>query len=166
VSRRASYSARRRAEARHEARVAPAETAEATESRGHEVGSVIVLGPGDAFVAGEIDIRRGGASMGVYGNPLEMRMEGDRATVVGGYRDLITGSKTASQIARERRLGPPNVSNERIPMHRRMQALSRLAERVRNGETLRLRCACKPRECHGDVIAEWIHARREEPAEP
>ena len=42
---------------------------------------MIVLGPGDAFVAGEIDIRRGGASMGVYGNPLEMRMEGDRAAV-------------------------------------------------------------------------------------
>ena len=146
--------------------MAPADTAEAAEGGKHVGGSVVVLGPGDAFVAGEIDIRRKGASMGVYGNPLEMLAEGDRHAVVGGYRELITGSKTASQIARERRLGTPNASNARIPLHRRMQALSRLAERVRNGETLHLRCTCKPRECHGDVIAEWIHARREEPAEP
>ena len=99
MSRRASYAARRRAEARHEARVAPAETAEATEGRGHEVGRVIVLGPGDAFVAGEIDIRRGGASMGVYGNPLEMRMEGDRAAVVEGYRDLIRDHGVEDRLA-------------------------------------------------------------------
>lgn len=122
-----------------------------------------MLGPEDAFVAGEIDIRRRGASLGVYGNPLEMLVEGDRSAVVEGYRELLAGSKTAAQIARERRLGSPNESNARIPLHRRMQALSRLAERVRNGETLHLRCACKPRKCHGDVIAEWILARREEP---
>jgi hypothetical protein len=48
-----------------------------------------------------------------------------------------------------------------IPMHVRLGALTRLADRVRRGEdlVLVLRCACKPGECHGDEIARWVMSR-------
>ena len=148
-------------EARYEARLAPQAT-EACDGS-HAIGQVIVLGPDDAFVSGEIDIRRAGAQMGVYGNPLIMRAESERDAVVDGYGDLLRGSQTAGQIAHARRLAAPHAACARVLLHRRLHALSRLAERVRNGETLRLRCGCKPRRCHGDVIAAWICERCDGP---
>jgi hypothetical protein len=148
-----------RAEARHETIAAPPAAANTSETALTSAGRVVVLGPGEAFVTGEIDIRRSGAQMGVFGNPLLMHGEAQRDAVVDGYGELLRGASTPEQIARTRGLPPPHAKSTRTPPQSRLLALSWLAERARKGETLWLRCGCSPSRCHGDVIASWISTR-------
>ena len=148
-----------RAEARHETIAAPPAAANTSETALTSAGRVVVLGPGDAFVTGEIDIRRSGDQMGVFGNPLLMHGEAQRDAVVDGYGELLRGASTPEQIARTRGLPPPHAKSTRTPPQSRLLALSWLAERARKGETLWLRCGCSPSRCHGDAIASWISTR-------
>lgn len=124
------------------------------------VGSVTLVGPGHAFEAGEVDIRRAprGSYAGIFGNPYEMRGEHERNSVIAAYHELLRGGSTVEGIARRRglRVDPRPA---RIPFEKRMTALSKLAVRVRRGEHLRLRCSCTPLPCHGDVIVAWVRKR-------
>ena len=149
--------ARDAAQARADARTA--DVAIGAAATGAGPGSVCVVGPDDATAHGDIDIRRRGVQMGVFGNPFEMRGEGERGAVVDAYAEMLVGAASATSIGRRMRLPAVNACSARIPLQRRLQALSRLAERVRAGEHLRLRCVCAPRRCHGDAIAAWVRAR-------
>ena len=110
--------------------------------------------------AHDVNIRRGT----IYGNPFVMRDEGERTRVVRAYATLLRTARAPHRIAAEYtpRLQVHEAS-ERTSMERRLSGLSRLATRVRGGESIRLRCACHrgkaaPGLCHGDVIAQWIAA--------
>ena len=54
------------------------------------------------------------------------------------------------------------TSGAQVKPHVRFEKLLRLAERVRRGERLALRCHCAPKRCHGHVIAAWIRERSAE----
>ena len=124
-------------------------------------GSITLLGPQDASVPGEIDVRRAphGAFGGIFGNPFEMRGEGEREAVVSAYRELLRARSTAQHLAQRLRLRLSGQHSARASHEKRLTALWRLALRVRRGEHLRLRCACAPRACHGDVIVDWVRER-------
>lgn len=64
----------------------------------------------------------------VYGNPFVIDRDGDRAEVIGKYKQWLVG-----QIVADRR--PPTVAE--------IRALAGKA----------LICYCKPLACHGDVLA-------------
>ena len=157
----------RRRAAREAAEAAPVVTLAQTEGRDGPKqtttgpGSITLLGPGDATAPGEIDVRRAphGSYSGIFGNPFEMRGEGEREAVVSAYRELLRARSTAQRIAQDFRVRLSGRYAARTSHEKRLTALGRLALRVRRGEHIRIRCACAPRACHGDVIAEWVRER-------
>lgn len=124
---------------------------------------VMVLGRGDRNPHGytEVDIQRKRQSSFVYGNPFLLRDAedaGERNRVCEAYAKLLRTGTPVAAIAREYELDV-HPASAGVQAHVRLHALSRLADRVRAGENIALRCACKPRRCHGDTIALWIEAR-------
>ena len=157
----------RRRAARDAAEAAPAVTLAQAEGRGGPrqttsgPGSITLVGPGDETAPGEIDVRRAphGSYGGIFGNPFEMRGEEEREAVVSAYRELLRARTTAQRIAQDFRVRLSGRYPARTTHEKRLTALGRLALRVRRGEDIRIRCACAPRACHGDVIAEWVRKR-------
>ena len=129
------------------------------------VGSITLLGPGDETRPGEIDIRREphGAYGGIYGNAYEMRGEDERDRVVAAYAELLRGSHSVARVAHMHRVKMSSRRSAHMSLERRLVALSKLAIRVRRGEHIYLRCVCKPRACHGDVIVAWVRERSTPP---
>ena len=119
---------------------------------------VTVLGPGDPRVRDEIPIRRGT----IYGNPFVMRDEGERDAACDAYAELLTARASVATLARRHgreRVLPTHGPTARVSDFRRLEGMSRLAKRARNGEHLYLRCDCAPRRCHGDAIRAFVESR-------
>ena len=126
-----------------------------------------------AMPAGDIDMVRtdeGGRTVRVvidrstiFGNPFEMGGVDDRDRVVSAYRQYLKGGADARVLARRYNVKAADWHVRKYSFESRMRALSRLAERVRGGERLRLCCSCgsthEPVACHGDVIVEWVRSR-------
>ena len=135
-------------------------SSDASEPAREDAGwAVVVVGPGDVWAEGDVDITRDG----LFGNPFRMLVEGDREGVVAAYGELLSCRSGVREIAGRRHVSFSKGA-ERVRVHKRMEGLSRLAERARGivaggGSPLRLRCVCAPRKCHGDVIREWVLAR-------
>ena len=127
------------------------------------------------MVPGDIDMVRVGEVVGVdaahvridratvLGNPFEMRSEAERQRVIAAYREFLRGSASAGVISQRHGVRVAEWHLRKHSFEARMRALSRLAERVRAGQRLRLCCSCgsthEPVDCHGDVIVEWVRAR-------
>lgn len=129
------------------------------------VGSITLLGPGDETRPGELDIRREphGAYGGIYGNAYEMRGEDERDRVVAAYAELLRGAHSVARVAHMHRVRMSTRRSAHMSLERRLVALAKLAIRVRRGEHIYLRCVCKPRACHGDVIVAWVRERSTPP---
>ena len=85
--------------------------------------------------------------------------KGEREAAVSAYRELLRARTSVQHVAQSRGLRLEGGHAARMSHEKRLTALGRLALRVRRGEHVRIRCACAPAECHGDVIVEWIRAR-------
>ena len=128
--------------------------------------------PTPAAPAGDIDMVRtdeGGLTARVvidrstiFGNPFEMVGTDDRDRVVSAYREYLRGTAGAGVLARRHKVKAADWHLRKYNFESRMRALSRLAERVRGGERLRLCCSCgsthEPVACHG-VLVEWVRSR-------
>ena len=115
-------------------------------------GEVTVVGPSTPMSSHDESIKRGT----VLGNPFLISSPRDRDEAIASYFTLLRGNGgTVHKIARAAGLKvDPRCS--RVPLSRRLGALRRLAARVASGERIVLRCACKPRACHGDVVKEIV----------
>lgn len=71
------------------------------------------------------------------GNPFIMRSEEDRHNVVEQYRNALYFR--------------PDLLPEGA-----LEAVQELCLRHHKGETLKLGCYCSPKECHGDILKEYI----------
>lgn len=120
-------------------------------------GTVRLARSTDAEEAGDIRIGWGP----LYGNPFEARSDSQRRPAREAYRELLRTCAPIVKLARHYGLAVRRGTSEAHGGSvARMRALSRLAERVRHGENLRLRCSqCAAGPCHGEVILEWILAR-------
>jgi hypothetical protein len=95
------------------------------------------------------------------GNPFVMRGESERNAVVAAYAELLKTGGTVWGVARRYavsgRVLSVDPAQSRVKMHSRLEALRRLAQRVRQGERIRIRCRCGlAARCHGDVIVDWV----------
>jgi hypothetical protein len=79
--------------------------------------------------------RAGRGHEGYFGNPFRLKSEAERADAIGKYRRYFL---------------------ERIERDPEFKG------RILDLRGKRLGCFCKPKLCHGDVIAEWLD--RKEPA--
>lgn len=87
----------------------------------------------DVYI-GRVKHRRHGGSDGIFGNPFVLLDESERAEVVEKFRAYFL-----DRVERD--------------LDFRAKVLA-LRGRV-------LGCFCKPKACHGDVIAEWVDAQPE-----
>ena len=113
--------------------------------------------PGGATVTTDAPVGSGDVDIGsatALGCPF-VSTPGREAEVGAAYAELLRGGRTAKTIAIDRQL-PLHAVNGRMKLQARLQALGRLAERVRAGERLRL---CSRYAVHGVVIVEWIKRR-------
>ena len=97
------------------------------------------------------------------GNPFRMRREAERDAVCDAYADWVVGAEPAHRVAarwahRGRALWVVERA-ARVTLAARVCALSELATRVRRGESVRLRCHCAPKRCHGDVVLALVRQR-------
>jgi hypothetical protein len=118
------------------------------------------VGPEDERRHADVLITRGT----LFGNPFEMRGEGERDAVCDAYCELLTTCGDCHKIARHHGRGggrlAVHASSGKTRPHVRLEALRRLAQRARKGESLRLRCTCpRANRCHGDEIVAWVAAR-------
>ena len=115
-------------------------------------GSVTVVGPTAPMSSQDERVTRGT----VLGNPFLVTSPADRDEAIAAYFTMLGGNGgTVHEIARSAGL-KVHAACARVPLSRRLGALRRLAVRVASGESLVLRCACKPLACHGDVVKEWV----------
>ena len=116
------------------------------------MGTVTVVGPSAPMSAQDESVKRGT----VLGNPFLLSSPSDRDEAIAAYFTLLRGGGgTVHKIARAAGLRV-HPGCARVSLVRRLGALRRLAVRVASGESLVLRCSCKPLACHGDVLKELI----------
>ena len=117
-------------------------------------GGIRLLGPEDAPMEGDLDIARCGPCQ----SPFAPRSLREASVATQAYREYLKygGDPAARAAAGGVGLRP---RHGRVSLESRLRGLSRLAERVRAGEVIRLRCDCGFSACHGEVIMEWVSAR-------
>lgn len=72
----------------------------------------------------------------VYGNPFKMNHEKEREKVCGLYREYFYKELETNQIFKT--------------------AINLLINKAINAKYLNLACFCAPKQCHGDIIKEYI----------
>jgi hypothetical protein len=116
------------------------------------MGSVTVVGRTAPMSSQDERVTRGT----VFGNPFLVTSPSDRDEAIAAYFTMLGGEGgSVHEIARAAGL-KVHAGCARVPLARRLGALRRLAARVASGESLVLRCSCKPLACHGDVVKEWV----------
>ena len=111
-------------------------------------GTVTVVGPAAPMSSHDERVTR----HTVLGNPFIVSSPSDRDNAIESYWMMMRGrGGSVHKIARAARLRV-HEGCARVSLARRLGAIRRLAERVASGEDLVLRCVCKPRSCHGDVV--------------
>jgi hypothetical protein len=91
------------------------------------------------------------------GNPFRMRAQSERPAVCAAYAKLLYTARPVRELARD--FSPPLEVHDQTAAVRpcdREAALHHILHLVRAGHHVRLRCACKPRACHGDAIQQWV----------
>ena len=105
----------------------------------------------DPRVAGEEGVGRGTP----LGNPFIVTGSCSPDAAVLAYWELLKGERSAHEIGRELGL-PVHESQGRVSHVRRVGALMRLVGRVRDGESVTVRCPCRHETCHAYVVREWV----------
>lgn len=97
------------------------------------IGTFVFERPTETTVAHWVDRPEGSAYIGrptIYGNPFHIGRDGDRTAVINLYRQYFMNRMRNDEVFR--------------------LAVHGLKGRV-------LVCHCKPMDCHGDVIAEYLN---------